>query len=380
MRNYFWMCLLLIGLYSAITFGMNGENKRRKVKNIDQVLRQLDEAVGQKNIDRAKELIVTNSLQLADIPYDPFLLHTAASNNNLPMLTLLLDQGIAIDSKYYTALHSAITYCSDDAVQYLIERGAAVYADKNLSYHPFVHCAIEHNQGKSDIVRLLLEAGANVQELHENHATPLHHAVKRSYPEITATLLYFGALNNSKNDIGNTPLHIAGLRGNTQITRALLMSPQGGPEVVTDEMRLYQKKVITFILCLKRVPRRKINKDIRKKICSLIPKPEPSLLIEWVPLRKLPYYAKFYNATEKEQLCEALALRHVTILSTIFGRHNRQGFLPYTLAREHDDEQCARRSYLWSGPQAAGFKKSSLVSIKPKIREQYTALLLPSDD
>ncbi len=73
-----------------------------------------------------------------------------------------------------------------------------------------LHRAIE--SGEIDLVKLLVEEGANLSEKDGLGNAPLHIAVIESRKEIASLLL--GADVNSKNNDGKTPLHIAANNNN----------------------------------------------------------------------------------------------------------------------------------------------------------------------
>lgn len=68
-------------------------------------------------------------------------------------------------------------------------------------------CASE--KGHTEIVRLLIKAGAQVNECHDNWWTPLMHAVSATQVETVRILLTSGADVNAKNLHGQTALDLA---------------------------------------------------------------------------------------------------------------------------------------------------------------------------
>lgn len=74
---------------------------------------------------------------------------------------------------------------------------------KNTALH------IASRKGYTNIVKLLLENGGNVNAENEKMKTPLHNAVKNECKEIIKELLQHGADSNRQDDNGNTPLHYA---------------------------------------------------------------------------------------------------------------------------------------------------------------------------
>ncbi len=83
-----------------------------------------------------------------------------------------------------------------------------------------LHYACEY--GHSDVVRLLLEHGANMSLSDDNDWTPLDRACEQGFPNIVRLLLDHGAEVNDWDEGGRTPLHVACLYGRSDVVRLLL--------------------------------------------------------------------------------------------------------------------------------------------------------------
>ncbi|MYH61876.1 MAG: ankyrin repeat domain-containing protein, partial [Caldilineaceae bacterium SB0675_bin_29] len=98
--------------------------------------------------------------------------------------------------------------------------------DKEAASTPSVgsealYTAIE--KGDVDMVRLLVEAGADVNAAEGfGGNTPLHEAVKKGDVEIVPLLVAAGALGESQGYFDRTPLSLAAEEGATEIMRILL--------------------------------------------------------------------------------------------------------------------------------------------------------------
>ena len=77
-------------------------------------------------------------------------------------------------------------------------------------------------KGDGGLARLLLEKGADADELLPEGKRPLHVAVEQQNNSIVAILIDGGARLESKDDKGQTPLHLAAASGNKAIVRFLL--------------------------------------------------------------------------------------------------------------------------------------------------------------
>ena len=77
-------------------------------------------------------------------------------------------------------------------------------------------------QGRTDIVELLLDAGANKDVKNEYGSTPLNIAADRGFTDIVMMLLDAGADKEVKDTFGFVPLHWAAAKGHTDIVMMLL--------------------------------------------------------------------------------------------------------------------------------------------------------------
>lgn len=118
----------------------------------------------------------------------------------------------------YTALHRAIKKRYADLVRLLLERGADVNAATSLGETP-LHTAALH--GRPVEAALLLERGANPNARLSNGMTPLHWAAQRGYSEFVSLLLERSADARSRDKGGRTPLDWARLKGHGE-TAAIL--------------------------------------------------------------------------------------------------------------------------------------------------------------
>jgi uncharacterized protein len=79
------------------------------------------------------------------------------------------------------------------------------------------------HEGHLEIVRKLLESGANPNLIDEDSGTtPLISAIRGQYTDIVSLLLQVGADVNAKDSNGNTALKIAKEKGSTEIVQLLL--------------------------------------------------------------------------------------------------------------------------------------------------------------
>ncbi|GFR27575.1 ankyrin-3 [Trichonephila clavata] len=152
-------------------------------------------------------------------------LHCAANYNSPEVVKLLLEGGAhpeATDENMSTPLHLAATTGSKKIIILLLnsveEHGGhdklrrymniLIYVDeKNLSGYTALHSAVM--KGHLDIVKILLEKGADVKLTFDHSSHPLHLAAVSGNVDIVKCLLQHGAAVNCVNNFGETPLHKA---------------------------------------------------------------------------------------------------------------------------------------------------------------------------
>ncbi|UCF99096.1 MAG: ankyrin repeat domain-containing protein, partial [Spirochaetaceae bacterium] len=133
----------------------------------------------------------------------------------------LLGEGVDINQRNadgYTALYKVVETGTVDSAHELIKRGA----DVNLATHhgTILHTAVM--RGECNIVKVLLESGANAHALDAATETPLHLAASRDNREITTLLIKYGANIDYQNHYGKFPLQLAAFEGNMDIVELLL--------------------------------------------------------------------------------------------------------------------------------------------------------------
>lgn len=200
-------------------------------------------------------------------------LHVASLNDMLDVVRIFLDKGVDIDAKDkngYTSLHFACCAGSPEIVNILLSKGAKV---KNDSIHGLtvLHFAASistaitlindqavvasSDDRRSEVVKILLNNGIDVDVKDEDGFTPLHIAALRNNfgfvnilldnganidaeandgstalhcstennsPETLKVLLDRKAKIDAKNKLGHTPLHVAALRGKLEIVNTLI--------------------------------------------------------------------------------------------------------------------------------------------------------------
>jgi ankyrin repeat protein len=120
----------------------------------------------------------------------------------------------------FTALHFAAFFNRPAIVRKLIRCGADIEAvAKNPMKVTALHSAAAAHGG--EIVRLLLERGANPNVRQQGGWTPLHAAAQNGDAEMVRDLVEHHADPKAKNDDGKTPADIAAEKGHADIAAML---------------------------------------------------------------------------------------------------------------------------------------------------------------
>jgi ankyrin repeat protein len=156
--------------------------------------------------DRAKiELLAERGADLAQSDRNGrSALHLAAETNSAA-LPWLLEYGAdlhAVDDRVATPLHAAAEHDSIDAVRRLLAAGAVVNPENTYQTSPI------HHASSVATLRLLAEAGADLNVVDGCGDWPLKNAAEQNDPERVAWLLAHGA-KVDQTSTGSTALHAA---------------------------------------------------------------------------------------------------------------------------------------------------------------------------
>jgi len=118
----------------------------------------------------------------------------------------------------WTLLHRA-SHCGQvEVVRLIVNRGANINI-RDANKNTVLHIAAE--KGSVDIMKLLLDKGMSVNLTDTEESTPLHLSAQFSNLEATKFLVERGAAINNTNKYGNTPLMEAAVNGNLENFRYL---------------------------------------------------------------------------------------------------------------------------------------------------------------
>ena len=148
----------------------------------------------------------------------------AAALGNETRMELLLERGESPESRStdgWTPLHLAAFMGHAEVARLLLARDAPVDAVSSNAMANTPLCAALAGRGSADVVRLLLDARADVNFRAALGVTPLHLAASRGADPLVQLLLERGADASARMDDGTTPAAIAASRGHAKTAASL---------------------------------------------------------------------------------------------------------------------------------------------------------------
>jgi len=134
-------------------------------------------------------------------------LYAAAEAGDLARVMLLVEQGEdknQIGGQYNdTTLGIAALKGYLDIVRYLVEQGADIEKADSYGHTPLINASIF---GHLEVVRYLLEQGAKRDKATDFGMTSLHHAAQNGHLEIAKLLMVYGADLNARNNYDQLPI------------------------------------------------------------------------------------------------------------------------------------------------------------------------------
>lgn len=147
-----------------------------------------------------------------------------ASRNQDPEFSeILLAEGAKVNSRIRgtSILHVAVIFNNEDVVRMLLDEGANVHAKDEAGRTP-LHCASTQKCGTSKIALMLLDHGADPNDQAFNKMTPLHMAVISKNTSVITVLVKKGASIHAKERTGYSSVRIALRSSSAEVLKALV--------------------------------------------------------------------------------------------------------------------------------------------------------------
>jgi len=222
LRSSIWQTLGFLGLVLTLVFSGKGNATTLAHKPVTGICG----AAAGGDLKKVKAFVVEDQNAIRELDNDWTPLHWAASYGRLEVAEFLLKNGADVSgkrSKGYTPLHAAAFERSPELVTLLIANGADVNAMTEDGFG--VLDAACSNWSNGEVVRLLLNAGANPNIKGKDGVTPLQKVAWRESAQVLKILLDGGAEIDQAGFEGATALHWA-IEGDN-IEAALLLAERG---------------------------------------------------------------------------------------------------------------------------------------------------------
>ncbi|MFZ2197216.1 MAG: ankyrin repeat domain-containing protein [Thermodesulfovibrionales bacterium] len=152
--------------------------------------------------------------------HGPNALSLASSRGQEAIVRLLIEKGADVNRRGqqgWYPISDAIEAGHAGILRALIEHGAQI--NISYSYHtPLIHAA---GRGRAEIVKILLDGGADVRAIDQNGMTALLRAIDHGHPEIAKMLIERGSDVNIRAGNGYRPLALARSKQQVSVVQAL---------------------------------------------------------------------------------------------------------------------------------------------------------------
>lgn len=170
-------------------------------------------------LDAMQELLAIESA-----PPGASMLHWAVGSGDVEQVRQVLAESPGLINQQHSRgnlapLHEAVDDGHTEIVQVLIDAGADLNNQRFDGRTP-LHMAV--SRGSIDIVKALLAAGAYIDPVDYDYITPLHIAVSLGHTEIVELLLREGASLHARQRHDVTPLHVAASSGWLDVAEILV--------------------------------------------------------------------------------------------------------------------------------------------------------------
>jgi ankyrin repeat protein len=205
----------------------------------DGMYQTLRAAVNEGHVDVFKLLLAAaNKTESVDDYFMQMLLSEAACQGQTEMVSMLLASGMRFNINRDDMPHPLIGAARKGSaimVNHLLDAGHDIETTTRTKYVGMTVLMVAARRGRTELVRLLLARGANIEAVDKNHYTSLMHAVRKGRVEVVKLLLANGADKELRND--NTIFLVtAASSGHADVVSALLSAGANIEATRTDLM------------------------------------------------------------------------------------------------------------------------------------------------
>ena len=159
------------------------------------------------------DYLADNGANLAEVEiYDEPLIYFATQTAGAEALSMLINRGVSVNTADVSGKTPLFVVKTAEMAKILIDAGADVNYNSNHDVSPtpvfeFLEESLDVLRESSDILKLLIEAGADLEVRNSEHGdTPLLVAIRYGYHRAALILIDAGANINAKNNGNETPL------------------------------------------------------------------------------------------------------------------------------------------------------------------------------
>jgi len=177
------------------------------LKTVSDLRNKIIKCIDEDNVDELKNCISNSKLLLSQINSEEFdlLIYTIENNASSPMIEYIISQYPSLNYYSYdkSPLCCAITTNNLDLVKLLLDHGADINKNEEFEDEPLIHAI---KRGNNDIIKYLIDHGATIdQDIDKSIYTPLYYAIQMENEEIVQYLIDHGAAFNSKKEAPSLP-------------------------------------------------------------------------------------------------------------------------------------------------------------------------------